>query len=209
MEDLEEDHQQQPGQLQAPTAFSVLCDVPVIAKTLTGILERQGFRSDPAASLVIVLDSPCGFLPFTLARLEAPPSSLIAVTWSFCPEYWEDLWDLRPDVLVVADGFEIDMAHVMGLAAKGARYRITPDTPSLLTPAERRLLRLIAYGQSNSQIAEQISMQQQTVKNTLTTTYKKLGLRNRTEAVLYYWGVWHVFARRTHATQARYPRRMN
>ena len=197
------------AQIPAPATFSVLCGVGAITKTLTGILERQGFRSDPAASLAIILDSPCGFLPYTLARLEAPPSFLIAVTWSFCPEYWEDLWDLRPDVLVVADGFELDMAHLMSLAAKGARYRITPDTPSLLTPAERRLLRLIAYGQTNRQIAEQISMQQQTVKNTLTTTYKKLGLRNRTEAVLYYWGVWHVFARRTHSTRTQYPGRVN
>jgi DNA-binding CsgD family transcriptional regulator len=112
-------------------------------------------------------------------------------------------------VLIVGDGFGVDMAAALVMAAKGARYRVTPDMPVILTPAEQRMLRLLAYGQSNQQIAEQIPMQPQTVKNTLTMIYKKLGVRSRTQAVLYYWSIWQMVARRSPSTTARYPGHVN
>jgi hypothetical protein len=60
-----------------------------LAETLTSNLEQQGFRHDPAATLTIVLDSPRGFAPYTLASIGTSALHLIAVTWSFCPEYWQ------------------------------------------------------------------------------------------------------------------------
>ncbi len=44
----------------------------------------------------------------------------------------------------------------------------------------------------SSLYAEQINMQEQTVRNTVSGIYQKLNLTGRTEAALYYWGIWHV-----------------
>ena len=51
-------------------------------------------------------------------------------------------------------------------------------------------LRLLAEGRSNEQIAEQLHLQVQSVKNTLRSVYGKLGVRNRGDALLYYWDIW-------------------
>jgi len=52
-----------------------------------------------------------------------------------------------------------------------------------LTPRETEILRALAAGQSNKQIAQQFWLSEQTVKYHLTNIYRKLGVRGRTEAV--------------------------
>jgi len=52
-----------------------------------------------------------------------------------------------------------------------------------LTDRERQMLQLIAQGQSNRQIAQQMNLALQTVKNTLSALYSKLESANRAEAV--------------------------
>ena len=167
--------------------------MPGIARTLVRNVEWHGCRYDPAAPITILLDTPHGFAPHILGTLGTSRRSLIIGTWSYCPEYWEDLWDLHPNVLIAGNGLDLDMTAAVQRVAQGERYRMTPDGTTLLTPAERRMLRLLAYGQSNQQVAEQMIMKHQTVKNVMATIYKKLGIKNRTEAALYYWGIWQIF----------------
>jgi DNA-binding NarL/FixJ family response regulator len=52
-----------------------------------------------------------------------------------------------------------------------------------LTPRETEILRALAAGQSNKQIAQQFWLSEQTIKYHLTNIYRKLGVRGRTEAV--------------------------
>lgn len=59
-----------------------------------------------------------------------------------------------------------------------ARFRDNP-----LTPREREILTLAAWGLTNPQIAARLSLQPQTVKNQLSGLYNKLGARARTQAV--------------------------
>jgi DNA-binding NarL/FixJ family response regulator len=51
-----------------------------------------------------------------------------------------------------------------------------------LTPRELEILRLVAEGHSNSQLARMLWVTEQTVKFHLSNIYRKLGVANRTEA---------------------------
>lgn len=67
------------------------------------------------------------------------------------------------------------------LALEAGRSR---PSESLLAPRELDVLEHLAAGLSNRQIAEKLYLSEQTVKNLLTSIYHKLGVQNRTEAVL-------------------------
>jgi len=53
----------------------------------------------------------------------------------------------------------------------------------LLSPRERGVLRLVAAGLSNRQIAETLSISERTVKFHVTAIFNKLGVENRAQAV--------------------------
>ncbi|MFW6096942.1 MAG: LuxR C-terminal-related transcriptional regulator [Chloroflexota bacterium] len=54
-----------------------------------------------------------------------------------------------------------------------------------LTPRELEVLEALSSGAANSKIAEQLFITEQTVKNHVSSIFKKLGVETRVEAVLY------------------------
>jgi two-component system response regulator DevR len=68
-----------------------------------------------------------------------------------------------------------------------------------LSPQERNILRLIADGLTNRQIAEQVHLAEKTVKNYVSNLLAKLGMERRTQAA--------VYAARLGARQERTPER--
>lgn len=58
------------------------------------------------------------------------------------------------------------------------------DRPDPLTPREIEILRLIAAGMSNREIADTLGVAEGTVKNHTSSILSKLGVRDRTRAVL-------------------------
>lgn len=54
-----------------------------------------------------------------------------------------------------------------------------------LTPREREVLQQIAKGLSNDEIAEALFISKHTVKNHITSIYRKMGSRNRTKVALW------------------------
>ncbi len=58
------------------------------------------------------------------------------------------------------------------------------DSPDRLTPRETEILRLMAGGYSNREIAEALYAGEGTVKNHISRILSKLGVRDRTRAVL-------------------------
>ena len=57
-------------------------------------------------------------------------------------------------------------------------------TDDALTPAEVRVLQLIAQGNANKEIAEQLSVSEETVKGQVRNILSKLGARDRTHAAM-------------------------
>ena len=101
------------------------------------------------------------------------------------------LWDLKPQILL-AGGHSIgELVTNLERAAQGGYYRGTPHHKSKLTRRERDVLRLCAMSFSNEQIAKVLGIEDRTVKNNLTTIFSKLHLKHRSQAILYYWGLWH------------------
>jgi DNA-binding NarL/FixJ family response regulator len=59
-----------------------------------------------------------------------------------------------------------------------------PEGPEPLTPREMDVLRLLAQGQSNKEIARALHLVEDTVKDHVRHILAKLGVQSRTQAVL-------------------------
>ena len=58
--------------------------------------------------------------------------------------------------------------------------------PTRLSPRQAEILQLLATGLDNKTIARELNLSIKTVKNQLVFVYKKMGVENRTQAVLRY-----------------------
>ena len=97
------------------------------------------------------------------------------------------LKDTGPEVLVAA----IRAAHrgEVHLDPKAKKRLVrevrTPEMRESLTARETEILRLVARGLANRDIAEQLSVSEVTVKTHVSSVLSKLGLQSRTQAALF------------------------
>ena len=94
-----------------------------------------------------------------------------------------------PDMLLdairsVARGQEWLSPQLAKIVMGTVRNNYRPTAPPL-TKREQEVLRLMACGHKNGEIAEELAVTTQTVKNHVTSIYSKLGAESRVEAVLY------------------------
>jgi DNA-binding NarL/FixJ family response regulator len=79
-----------------------------------------------------------------------------------------------------------DVVRAVRMVAKGMTvFEPQPDAPSAipLSEREREVLDLIASGSTNREIAARLFLSPHTVKEHTSAVYRKLGVRNRAEAV--------------------------
>ena len=70
-------------------------------------------------------------------------------------------------------------------AARLMQVVSAPESPEALTERETEVLRLLAQGQSNKQIARSLHITEKTVKTHVSNILSKLGVQSRTQATLY------------------------
>jgi DNA-binding NarL/FixJ family response regulator len=97
--------------------------------------------------------------------------------------------DLVSAVRVVAAGEallapSVTRRLIAEFAARPGRDRPRPTTLNALTPRETEVLRLIARGMSNTEIAAELVVAEQTVKTHIGRILAKLALRDRAQAVV-------------------------
>ena len=70
-------------------------------------------------------------------------------------------------------------------AARLMREVRAPDSPETLTERETEVLRLLAQGKSNKEVAQALTIGEKTVKTHVSSILSKLGVPSRTQAALY------------------------
>ena len=113
--------------------------------------------------------------------------------WAFPPiREKHERWQRDAEVRLDAARREVAWEEGRAMSIEDAiAYALEPATPravlgevqDALSPREREVLALLARGQSNRQIAEQLFVTEHTAKYHVASLFNKLGATNRTEAV--------------------------
>jgi DNA-binding CsgD family transcriptional regulator len=83
----------------------------------------------------------------------------------------------------VCDG--VEPASPLPAATGAGRGRLIRPRTSALTPRETEVLRLLAAGESNAQIARRLGVSAHTVERHIANLYPKIGARGRADATAY------------------------
>lgn len=173
-----------------PRPYRLRCCLPALAAVIQRSLHPLGWEVCAQAPTGLLIDGPWGIALQELAQND--PSTWVVVTDNPCPEYWEDLWTFRPCGLLAGGHTVEELAEALRRASPGESFRRTPQHDSPLSCIERRLLRYSALGWENRRIAQELDLNEGTVRNGLSRVFQKLGFENRTQVALYYWGLWHL-----------------
>jgi DNA-binding NarL/FixJ family response regulator len=169
-------------------------DMALVAEASNGREAIQQFRTHRPDVTLMDLQMPemNGFDAIVAIRGEFPDAKIVVLT-----TYKGDVQILRA-LKAGAQGYLlkstfhkelVDMIRGVHTGRKAlspeASYEIAEHaTDDALTPAEINVLRLIAAGNANKQIADQLSITEETVKSRVKSILSKLGANDRTHAAM-------------------------
>ena len=130
--------------------------------------------------MLTVVEDPLALLQSVLAGAKG-----YLVYGHFAPE------ELAPAIRTVYSGGAI-ITPVLATAllrlvaeALGGTVQLRADIGDVLTPREQEILKLIARGKTNAQIAKLLQIKEKTVKNCINSIYSKLHLKGRKQAAAF------------------------
>jgi DNA-binding CsgD family transcriptional regulator len=186
----EQPNESKPSQAK-PSQFAVQSGEPGPRERLITWLERQGFTYDEHAPRTILLDLPHGWACTEWCTDVAWPET-ISITCNHCPEYLLDLWDRNP-LTVLLDGHSaLHELHAALTSPPEQRPAWSQTLTTPLTKCERAVLPFLARSVPDKQIAEALGYSVRTAMNRMTHILQTFRLANRTQAALYYLGLWHM-----------------
>lgn len=98
---------------------------------------------------------------------------------------------ITESILAVAKGSFVAHPDVAGKILDQAAQAVAPETVDLdtlgISESQLEIIRLIASGHSNREIADQLFLSEGTVKNKLSGILQTLGLRDRTQVAVFAW----------------------
>ena len=169
-------------------------DMTLVAEASNGREAIQQFRTHHPAVTLMDLQMPemNGFDAIVAIRGEFPDAKIIVLT-----TYKGDVQILR-SLKAGAQGYLLKNTFHKELvetirAVHAGRKALSPEasyeiaehaTDDALTPAEISVLRLIAVGNANKQIADQLKITEETVKSRVKSILSKLGANDRTHAAM-------------------------
>jgi DNA-binding NarL/FixJ family response regulator len=167
-------------------------DMTLVAEASNGSEAIQQFRTHRPDITLMDLQMPemSGFDAIVAIRGEFPDAKIVVLT-----TYKGDVQILRA-LKAGAQGYLLKSTFHKELvetirAVHAGRKALSPEasyelaehaTDDALTPAEINVLRLIAAGNTNKQIADQLSITEETVKSRVKSILSKLGANDRTHA---------------------------
>lgn len=167
--------------------ISIACGRAKVKHSLAQELHKHDVVCEEEGGCCLLVDEPLGWA--TLEHPAIPMARSVIATNNACPTYQLDLLERSPAALVLCTEADA-LATVVRAVVAGKTLRPTIVTP--LTPVERLTVRLVAKGCTNKKIAQRRRVSEGTVKNTLTSVYKKLNLESRVHLAHYYFSSWHL-----------------
>ena len=169
-------------------------DMELVAEAASGREAIQAFRNHRPDVTLMDLQMPemGGLDAVSAIRAEFPDARIIVLT-----TYAGDAQAMRA-LQAGARGYLLKNALHKELidtirAVHAGKKALSPDvsfelaehaTDEALTPAETRVLRLIAEGNANKEIARALSLSEETVKGQVRNILSKLGAKDRTHAAM-------------------------
>lgn len=160
---------------------------PIFPDHLLGAKTRQGDLTRLLPTIHIVVDEPRGYsLAFLIKNQASVPN--VVISSNGCKEYVRDLIELGASLVVPPVEFNSLWEWVQRIFS-GQSFILQSGVREPLPRRDRAILRGIALGLTNKQIAKELSLCDQTIKNGLSRILAEIMVRNRVEAALYYWGL--------------------
>lgn len=173
-------------------------DVEVIAEATDLATVLRHVVTHVPHVLVLDLRMPNGSSLETIRRLrsQAPDTEIVVLTMEESPAFAHQALGAGAIGFVLKDKADDELPAAVRCAARGEEYvssRVEAGLEALrksidgdgLSPRETEILRLIALGHTNAEIADQLHLSRRTVETHRAHIHHKLGLKTRAELVRY------------------------